>query len=115
MEALLARIHELREMEQDAKRALKKRSKAYDPGNAREIPCTGCVNNAAAGKSEGEYFESTGSKGARCTRYDKGGNICVEVPLVILLLARELTTLRTIDLERASSTASNETTAAIHA
>ncbi|KAL2277542.1 hypothetical protein FJTKL_15375 [Diaporthe vaccinii] len=56
--------------------------------------CIGCANSAASGKSSGNCLDAEADDGNRCTRYDRGGNVCFDIPLVLVPTALHLCALR---------------------
>lgn len=77
-----------------AKRAEKKKNKVYNVGSERDTPCMGCANSAASGKSIGDCLDTEDDDGNRCTRYDRGGNVCADIPDVLVPVALHLCALR---------------------
>uniref|UniRef100_A0A8H7K176 Uncharacterized protein n=1 Tax=Bionectria ochroleuca TaxID=29856 RepID=A0A8H7K176_BIOOC len=78
-----------------AKRKKTRAEKAYSNQVERADKCTVCVKSLASGKSDGRCCDYDGN-GGRCVRCDKGGNVCVTVPLVLMPLARNLAAAREV-------------------
>ncbi|KAL2281066.1 hypothetical protein FJTKL_12086 [Diaporthe vaccinii] len=89
-----ADIKALQSTNTKAKRAEKKKNKVYNDVSERDAPCIGCANSAASGKSVGNCLDAEADDGNRCTRYDRGSNVCADIPLVLVPVALHLCALR---------------------
>jgi hypothetical protein len=46
----------------------------------------GCVNSAASGKLVGDCLDTDADEGNCCTCYDRGGNVCLDIPKILVLV-----------------------------